>query len=456
MRNTANLFCALLIWGATVVGLPAFAQDERTDWLEVEVGKSIVLEMPRTPTTIAMTDPNIINLQPLTTANKIQIQGLSIGTTDLIVEFGANNPPMIYEVSVNQDLSDLIRRIDSIVEGEPPRVYPLESRIVLEGTVDDLDTLEQVALVAQIYDPEFVNLMQVRGDHQVQLEVVFAEISRSATRQLGLNAVWGDEKTWLGLIGPQASTISVQNPGLNVGTNGGMMFGPGGTYGVHGWLGTIDLLAMLNIVEEYSLGKILAQPTLVSLSGQSSTFLAGGEVPLVQSQALGQSMTTFKPYGINLAFTPTVLAGNVIDILMSLEISEVDYGSTVRTGGGETPGFFTRKGSHHLRIESGMTFAVAGLIEESTSFARSSIPGLGSLPLVGALFRNVKHLRDEREVIVFITPRLVRPLAPGEVPAVPGSTENNNPSDFELFLLGTSSRPGSRTASPTGAIGLQR
>jgi pilus assembly protein CpaC len=235
-----------------------------------------------------------------------------------------------------------------------------------------------------------------------------------------------------------------------------MMFGPGGTYGVHGWLGTIDLLAMLNIVEEYSLGKILAQPTLVSLSGQSSTFLAGGEVPLVQSQALGQSMTTFKPYGINLAFTPTVLAGNVIDILMSLEISEVDYGSTVRTGGGETPGFFTRKGSHHLRIESGMTFAVAGLIEESTSFARSSIPGLGSLPLVGALFRNVKHLRDEREVIVFITPRLVRPLAPGEVPAVPGSTENNNPSDFELFLLGTSSRPGSRTASPTGAIGLQR
>src|SRR5689334_2665165 len=163
----------------------ALAQEERADWLDIELGKSFVITTPRVPSAIAITDPEVAVAVTLGVANKIQVQGTSIGTTDLVVQFGPGVPPLVYEITVHRDLSDLVRRIDSIVEGEPPRVYPLGERIVVEGPVDDLDTLEQVALVSRIYDEEFVNLMSVRGDHQVQLEVMFAEVSRTASRELG-------------------------------------------------------------------------------------------------------------------------------------------------------------------------------------------------------------------------------------------------------------------------------
>ena len=179
----------LVRWAALVAVLFALAPtaqaQENSDWLDIQLGKSIVLTTQRIPVAIAITDPEVAVAVTLGQASKFQVQGTSIGTTDLIVQFGRGYPPQIYEITVHRDLSDLVRRIDSIVEGEPPRVYPLGERVVVEGAVDDLDTLEQVALVARIFDEDFVNLMSVRGDHQVQLEVVFAEVSRTATRELG-------------------------------------------------------------------------------------------------------------------------------------------------------------------------------------------------------------------------------------------------------------------------------
>jgi pilus assembly protein CpaC len=448
----------------------AYAQEQGGgSWLDIEVGKSVTITTPKVPTAIAITDPNVAVTQTLGAANKIQVQGVSIGTTDLVVQFGPGIQPLIYEVTVHRDLSDLIRRIDSIVEGEPPRVYPLGERIVVEGTVDDLDTLEQVALVSRIYDGEFVNLMSVRGDHQVQLEVMFAEVSRTGTRQLGLNVLFGDRNLAVGMIGPASGTSQFANPGVTglmqqgsqqalSGFVGGPVVG-GITLG--SYIQAIDLTTVLGLLDDYKLGKILAQPTLLSLSGQQSEFLAGGEVPIPVPQGGGggqaQISIQYKEYGVKLAFVPTVLAGDVIDVRMYLEISEPYYSVATQVGGLSVPGFVTRKGSNHLRLESGKTFAVAGLLSDNVSFARVGIPGLGRLPLVGTLFRTVRHVREETEVVIYVTPRLVRPLAAGEVPAAPGTTENNNPSDFELFLLGMDHRPSSRTVSPTtGAVGLQR
>ena len=164
----------------------------------------------------------------------------------------------------------------------------------------------------------------------------------------------------------------------------------------------------------------------------------------------------FKDYGVSLWFIPTVLANDVIDVQMYVEISEPDFSVATRVAGLDVPGFITRKSQSHLRLENGMTFAVAGLLSDNVNYARIGLPGLGRLPLIGAFFRTVSHVRDETEVVIYVTPRLVRPLAPGEVPAAPGTTENNNPSDFELYILGMDHRPNSRTATPTGAVGLQR
>ena len=296
---------------------------------------------------------------------------------------------------MHRDLSDLVRRIDSIVEGEPPRVYPLGERVVIEGPVDDLDTLEQVALVSRIFDEEFVNLMSVRGDHQVQLEVMFAEVSRTATRELGLNVLYGDRQ-WNGvLIGPTTGVTafanpltrdifeSVSNPGfIPTPVQGGMTLG--------GYSQPLNIAALIGTLDDHRLGKILAQPAIISLSGQKADFLSGGEIPIPTPQGGGAGGTTitiqFKEYGIKLWFIPTVLASDVIDVQMYLEISEPDFAVATRVAGIDVPGFVSRKSQSHLRLENGMTFAVAGLLSDNVSYTRIGVPGLGRIPLLGSLF----------------------------------------------------------------------
>lgn len=457
----ASVICAASLFAAT----DAHAQEERSDWLDIELGKSVVLTTPRVPQAIAITDPKVATAVTLGVANKIQIQGTALGTTDLIVQFGPGIAPVSYEITVHRDLSDLIRRVDSIVEGEPPRVYPLGDRIVMEGSVDDLDTLERLALVARIYDEEFVNLMYVRGDHQVQLEVVFAEVSRTAARQLGLNVLYGDRARGIvgGMVGQGNSKPIFSNTEIldvvEAAGDGGIGSPLASGIALGAWVQAINLTAVLGTLDDYKVGKILAQPTVVSLSGQKAQFLSGGEIPIPTPQGgANQTMVTiqYKEYGVKMWFVPTVLAGDVIDVQVYLEISEPDYANAVSIAGIAVPGFVTRKGETHLRMENGMTFAVAGLLSENTTFNRVGVPGLGKIPLVGTLFRNVRHVRDEREVVMYVTPRLVRPLAPGEAPTPPGTAENNNPTDFELFLMGADHRINSRTESPTGAVGLKR
>jgi pilus assembly protein CpaC len=436
----------------------SFAQSGSAQWLDIELGKSIVLETPRIPKTIAITDPTVANMVPMGVPNQIQVQGLSIGSTDLIIQFGQGQQPLIYELTVHRDLSDLIRRIDAIVRGEPPIVYPLQQRIVVEGPVDDLDTLEQVAMVTAIYDDEFVNLMTVRGDHQVQLEVVFAEASRSGLRSLGINSLWGNSGLAVAISNAQQgggqSQGGIQMPGVNT-VSAGLIASPGAGFQVAGYFNRIDLGMIMAILSEYQLSKILSQPTMVTLSGQTASFLAGGQIPI---PAPGQGMVsiTYRDYGVSLEFVPTVLAGNVIDLQVAVSVSELDYGKGTTIGGASVPGFITRSGKSHLRIQSGLTFAMAGMLSERQSMSRAEIPGLGNIPILGALFRTVQHTRDETELMIFVTPRLVRPLAPSEVPPYPGTTENNNPGDLELFFFGMDHKPGSRTAQPTAKVGLKR
>jgi len=451
-------FVAVLLPLLLLFAPAAFAQQE-TDWLDIELGKSIVLETPRNVSAIAITDPAVADVVPLAAANKLQIQGKAVGSTDLVVQLGSGTAPIIYEITVHQDLSDLIRRVDSIVEGEPPRVYPLRERIVVEGAVADLETLEQISLVASIYDEKFINLMTVQGDHQVQLEVVFAEVSRTALRELGMNFLWGTDALGIGITGPQAGPGSVLNPALNGIINAGEVAGAAaGVFQVATYISQIDLAAIISIMADYKLSKILAQPTLVVLSGQQGEFLAGGEIPIPSPSgtAGGGIQIEYHEYGVKLVFVPTVLGGDVIDMRVQVEVSEIDFANGTRITGIEVPAFIARKTRSHLRVDNGMTFAMAGLLLDSTVYGRSEIPGLGRIPIIGTLFRYTRHVREETELLIMVTPRLVRPLGPGEIPAPPGTTEDNNPNDIELFLLGMDHKSGSRSAKPTAEVGLQR
>lgn len=447
-------FVALLSGLVTVTpSSTAYAQEDRSDWLDIELGKSIVLETPRRPRAIAITNPDIADVVQLGSPTKWQIQGAAIGTTDLVIQFEENVPPMIYEITVHQDLSDLIRRIDSIVPQNAPKVYPLGDHIVVEGAVADLDSLERVALIAQMYDEEFVNLMTVQGDHQVQLEVIYAEVSRSGMRSMGINLFWNAPQLGVGLLSGGFGDVA---PGLGTFATSALPLATE-AFTLYGLVGNgINIGGALNILDRYGLAKVIAQPTLVSLSGQKAEFLAGGRVPILTPNQNGATTVQFQTFGTKMAFIPTVLANDLIDVQIDLEISAQDDAVGISLRGTNVPGFNARQVRSHVRLKSGMTFAIAGLLSERITMTRDEFPGLGRIPVIGALFRSIKHEREEVELLVYVTPRLVRPMAPGEVPAILGTTENNNPSDLALFLLGMDHRPKSRTASPTGEVGLQR
>jgi pilus assembly protein CpaC len=473
---TRTFAATALVALAATTALTAHAQDRRkvTEWLDVPVGQSFIYQDTRPIARILVSDPEVAEIK-LLEQGQFQVRGVGVGSTDLWVWFRDDiNRPVNYQLTVHEDLSNLVRRVGDIAAGgTPPRVYPLNDRLVVEGKVPDLETLERVAQTASVYDPEFVNLMTVEGDHQVQLEVVFAEVNRSGLRELGFNALYGDNGSVGSAISSPASFTSgyAERPAIDA-INGGYVIAP--TTGTFNLIGTfadpMKLAAILSVMEQNNISKILARPTLVALSGQQAEFLAGGEIPIPIAQQGNQITLEFKEYGVKLVFVPTVLGADVVDMRVYVEYSEVDSATAIRLTGIEIPGFVTRKSSSHLRIESGMTFAMAGMLNETTRMTRSKVPILGDIPIVGALFRYVQHKRNETELMIFVTPRLVRPMAPGEVPPWPGTSVDNNPNDFELFLLGLDHRTGSTDQgggsggrqgadpglAPAGEVGLAR
>lgn len=424
-----------------VVEIVPPADNERQ--IDVGMGQSLIRTEKYPVARILVSDPEIAELR-LLEQGQYQIRAKAIGRTDLWVWFrGAETKPISYQIVVsNPQLLDIRRRIETTAGNSVPRVYNIEERLVIEGAVDDLETLERVSAIARIYDENFVNLMTVRGDNQVQLRVVFAEVNRTALREMGLSALFSNTSGNNSLSGSLSTPID-----------------PAGVFSLAGGLttATSNVTALLSVLEQNNLSRTLAQPTLVALSGQQADFLSGGEIPIPVGQVNGYISIDYKEYGIKVSFVPTVLSGDVVDMRTYVEVSDIDPTNGIQLVGVQVPAISSRKAESHLRLRSGTTFAMAGLLTEKTTATKSQIPILGDIPLVGSLFRYVQHERQEMELVVFVTPYLVRPLTASEVPAPPGTTEDYNPNDFDLFMLGKiTGNSAARTAEPTGPFGLSR
>jgi pilus assembly protein CpaC len=309
--------------------------------------------------------------------------------------------------------------------------------ILLEGQVSSPLAAERISALAETYAPQkVVNMMAVGSPQQVLLEVRVSEMSRGTVKNLGITrASWSNG----GAAGP-GSGITGSFTGFL--TN---IFGS-----------TLDV--ELEALERQGIVRTLANPNLVALSGETANFLAGGEFPIpVGVDLQGRVQVEFKQFGVALAFTPTVLADGMVNLRVAPEVSSIDRELSIEIDGLNIPGLKVRRAVTSLELRDGQSFAMAGLIQSDFADTVRAVPLLGKIPIIGALFRSTSFNKQETELVITVTPRIVRPVKPDQI-AVP-TDRVQAPSAAELFLLGkTESRtpmselPATRAAPAPGGI----
>ena len=410
--------------------------------LQLVVGKSIILKSDMPAKRISIADPAVADFV-LISPYEIYVTGKASGVTNLTL-WQNKKISAIYDLEVSYDVLRLKQKLHEVLPGERDlRVIATHDSITLAGKVSNTANLSQAMALARTYAPEgkVTNLIEVGGVHQVMLEIRMAEMSRSMVRKFGINFnyVKGGQfgASTLGglsqIVSPNDANILTQDPGgalspvnflVSPAVNALFRFMSGGA----NWTGFIDALKQDGLV------KILAEPTLVSLSGQTATFLAGGEFPIPVPQGLGTVAIEYKSFGVGLSFTPTVLSENKIGIKVESEVSELDFSIAAQFQGYVVPGLTTRKASTVIELADGQSFAIAGLLSESVRDVLDKFPLLGDIPILGALFRSRQFQKRETELIIIATPHLVKPLNM-EKQTLP-TDYYKEPDDTEFYILG--------------------
>lgn len=300
--------------------------------------------------------------------------------------------------------------------------------------------------------PQIINLMTVPGVQQVMLQVQIAELNRTALREIGVD--------WL-LNTPNA-TLGTQIAGATAGASntGGGLLGLGPTTTGFAIFPSGELAFMIRALRRNSVLNVLAEPNLVALHGQEASFLAGGEFPVPVPQAgNGTPVITiqYKQFGVLLNFIPYILDDETIRLRVAPEASSIDESIGTEVAGSRVPGISTRRINTSVEMKQGQTLALAGLLQVAMDGQTSRIPLLGDLPYIGTMFSNTTHRRQEKELVVLVTPHLIKPMNPGEVPALPGD-DVHAPNDLEFYLLnrieGRTARPHRPTTSWDNALGF--
>jgi pilus assembly protein CpaC len=408
--------------------------------LRLRVGHSKVLRTPFAITRISMADPEIADII-LISEKEVYVNAQAPGVTNLSI-WGRNRFSTAL-VTVEADVSLLKEKLHLVLPKEKIGVEAAGDSVVLTGEVSGpvaQSTAVSLALpFAGGKKEKVVNLIHVGGVQQVMLEVRVAEINRNVADRIGLNAVvLGQDAFGVSQINNLASvsnlvrsfTSTVFNQGISSNITAIAGFQAAGAL----WTLFFDLL------KQQGLGRVLAEPNLVTTSGQEATFLAGGEfpIPVPQSGVGGGSTITieYKKFGVGLNFTPTVLDDGKISMRVAPEVSELDFtaGVAFTSLGFTVPGLKVRRMSTNVEVKDGQTFAIAGLLQDSHRDVINKFPVLGNIPILGALFRSSSYQKNETELVVLVIPHLVKPMAPGQ--ARLSTDKYVEPNDFEKYLLG--------------------
>ncbi len=445
----ATTIAALLIVVSPVVG----AMVETTETISLHVRQSRIIDAPWPVARVSVTDPEIADVQMLT-ANQILVQGKAIGSTDLILW---SKDEKIWEARIDVSI-DFRRMKDELAKLFPYSkldVIQAQGVIVISGTLGRAEHAAQLRRFMKASNAvsglSYVDMTSIAGVQQVMLKVRIAEVSRTALRQLGINWFHTNNDYFIGqTVGSaQGGPLNPFAIGVPAGTSASLSRTPmiftadaanSAAVTLFGGFPEISLEYFIQALAENQYLRVLAEPTLVALSGQEAKFLVGGEfpIPVVQGTSVGQGATVtieWKQFGVLLQFRPTVLGDGSIRLHLAPEVSETSELNAVTSGGFLIPSVIQRKAETTLEMKSGQTFAMAGLLRRVNDARNSRIPGLGAIPIIGSLFRSVRYNSQETDLVILVTASLVEPMNIAGALPVPGDT-HMAPTDWELYSQG--------------------
>ncbi len=453
--NWRPIAVALLLLYGTALAAGPTSESLPATTLQLSAGKSIVLKSDAPIKRVSVANPEVADIL-LLSPREIYVTAKKAGSTNLTL-WQDSRVVAVYDIQVGFDISRLKQQLNEVLPNERDlQILDANDSITLAGKVSNAAALSQAVALARGHAPEgkVQNLVQVGGVHQVMLEVRVAEMSRTLTRRLGINILGfkGDQSFFATTLGSLTQIVSLDDAILQAAPRAafGSTFSSSAVNALFRfntnnttWTGFVDAL------KEDGLIKVLAEPTLITLSGQEANFLAGGEFPIPVPQGLGTVAIEYKPFGVALAFTPVVLSENKISIKVAPEVSDLDFSTALQFQGVIIPGLRTRRTSTVVELGDGQSFAVAGLLRDNVRSVSSKYPLLGEIPILGALFQSKSFQKEETELIIIVTPHLVKPLdmAKQTLP----TDFYNDPSDYEFYMLGK--LEGGKPQKPKGTTG---
>jgi pilus assembly protein CpaC len=505
LKNVMPYLAAIVLAGALLLNgeETRAAAHQETDGLgygqsrtlSVPLFKSTAVKLSVSPARISLGSPDIADILILR-STQLYVLGKDIGTTNVLLWDKADNLIGTVNVEVTHDLESLKAKLHDVLPDESVLVYSSQRNIVMAGRISSVTAmsaalqmadgyLQQVstAVEKQAFASEggskrddkavgtIINLMKVGGGQQVMLEVKIAEIARSELRSMDaqFNAIWkGSSWSFGGVNGgatfpPLGGGNIPALPGLNPWGPAVTQFAPNpltiDDKGLFASFISSDFLfnMALNMAKDKGLAKILAEPTLTTLTGQEATFLSGGEFPIPVPQGnLGSVTIEYKDFGVGLKFLPVVLGNGIINLKLSVDVSEINDSNSVLINPITTnstfivPALTKRSAQVTVELKDGQTIGIAGLISENVREMIQKFPGLGSIPIIGALFRSESFIKGETELVIMVTPHLAKPINPDDITLPTDSFVE--PSDWEFYWMGRmeEKRPGADTVPELG------
>ncbi|WP_414445352.1 type II and III secretion system protein family protein [Burkholderia sp. 22PA0106] len=382
--------------------------------LNLSAGQGTMLSLPQDAVSVFVADPTIADVN-VPVPRVLYVLGKKAGTTTLYVLDAANHPIVQRTVAVTPDLDTLRTMLNARYPHANLKLNGGPGSLEVEGRADDSVQADGIMSTLQTYAGDkvaVVNRIVIDKPLQVQLRVRITEVDRNVTQQLGVNwntvSFLGGGNFYGGIINGATSLATLT--AANTSTSSTNVVGAG--YSIAAGFQKAGVNALIQALTQEDLLTTLAEPNLVAMSGETASFLAGGEFPIPISQINGAVTVDYKQFGVKLDFTPTVLSDRRISLKVRPEVSQIDQSSSIKTNAISIPGISVRRADTTVELASGQSFAIAGLLQSNTSNSIAQVPGLGSLPILGKLFSSKSFQSNKTEIVIIVTPYLANPVDP--------------------------------------------